>query len=30
MFEPAETLSTGDWHEGDIPGHVHSTTGAQL
>jgi mannose-6-phosphate isomerase-like protein (cupin superfamily) len=30
MFEPAQTLSTGDWHEGDIPGHVHSTTGAQL
>ena len=30
MFEPAETLSTGDWHEGDIPGHVHSTTGARL
>ena len=30
MFEPAETLSTGDWHEGDIPGHVHSTTGAPL
>jgi mannose-6-phosphate isomerase-like protein (cupin superfamily) len=30
MFEPAHTLSTGDWHEGDIPGHVHSTTGAQL
>ncbi len=30
MFEPTETLSTGDWHEGDIPGHVQSTTGAQL
>jgi mannose-6-phosphate isomerase-like protein (cupin superfamily) len=30
MFEPAQTLSTGDWHDGDIPGHVHSTTGAQL
>ena len=30
MFEPAQTLSTGDWHEGDIPGHVHSTTGAPL
>jgi len=30
MFEPAQTLSTGDWHEGDIPGHVHSTTGTQL
>jgi mannose-6-phosphate isomerase-like protein (cupin superfamily) len=30
MFEPAQTLSTGDWHEGDIPGHVQSSTGAQL
>ena len=30
MFEPAQTLSTGDRHEGDIPGYVHSTTGAQL
>ncbi len=30
MFEPAQTLSTGDWHEGDIPGHVHSTTGGRL
>ena len=30
MFEPAQTLSTGDRHEGDIPGHVHSTTGAPL
>jgi mannose-6-phosphate isomerase-like protein (cupin superfamily) len=30
MFEPAETLSTGDWHEGDIPEHVHSTTGQAL
>lgn len=30
MFEPAQTLSTGDRHEGDIPGYVHSTTGTQL
>jgi mannose-6-phosphate isomerase-like protein (cupin superfamily) len=30
MFEPAETLTTGDWHEGDIPAHVHSTTGQDL
>lgn len=30
MFEPAQTMSTGDWHEGDIPGHVHSTTGTGL
>jgi mannose-6-phosphate isomerase-like protein (cupin superfamily) len=30
MFEPAQTLSTGDWHDGDIPGHVHSTTGQQI
>lgn len=30
MFEPAGTLSTGDSHEGEIPGHVHSTTGQQL
>jgi mannose-6-phosphate isomerase-like protein (cupin superfamily) len=30
MFEPAQTLSTGDRHEGDIPEHVHSTTGSQL
>jgi mannose-6-phosphate isomerase-like protein (cupin superfamily) len=30
MFEPAQTLSTGDWHEGDIPAHVQSSTGAQL
>ena len=30
MFEPAQTLSTGDWHEGTIPDHVHSTTGSQL
>jgi mannose-6-phosphate isomerase-like protein (cupin superfamily) len=30
MFEPSQTLSTGDWHEGDIPAHVTSTTGQQL
>ena len=30
MFEPSRTLSTGDWHEGDIPDHVHSTTGEPL
>ena len=30
MFEPAQTLTTGDWHEGDIPAHVHSTTGQEL
>jgi mannose-6-phosphate isomerase-like protein (cupin superfamily) len=30
MFEPSQTLTTGDWHEGDIPAHVHSTTGQDL
>jgi mannose-6-phosphate isomerase-like protein (cupin superfamily) len=30
MFEPSQTLSTGDWHEGEIPDHVHSTTGKDL
>ena len=30
MFEPSQTLTTGDWHEGDIPDHVHSTTGQAL
>jgi mannose-6-phosphate isomerase-like protein (cupin superfamily) len=30
MFEPSQTLSTGDWHEGEIPSHVHSTTGEAL
>jgi mannose-6-phosphate isomerase-like protein (cupin superfamily) len=30
MFEPSQTLSTGDWHEGEIPAHVHSTTGQDL
>ncbi|MGP8204930.1 MAG: cupin domain-containing protein [Acidimicrobiales bacterium] len=27
MFEPAGTSSTGDRHQGQIPGHVDSTTG---
>jgi mannose-6-phosphate isomerase-like protein (cupin superfamily) len=30
MFEPSGTLTTGDRHEGDIPDHVHSTTGEPL
>lgn len=30
MFEPSQTSTTGDWHEGDIPAHVHSTTGTEL
>jgi mannose-6-phosphate isomerase-like protein (cupin superfamily) len=30
MFEPSQTLSTGDWHEGEIPAHVRSTTGQEL
>jgi len=30
MFEPSGTSSTGDRHEGQIPGHVDSTTGHQL
>jgi mannose-6-phosphate isomerase-like protein (cupin superfamily) len=30
MFEPSQTITTGDWHEGDIPAHVHTTTGTQL
>ena len=30
LFEPSQTLTTGDWHEGDIPEHVHSTTGQAL
>jgi mannose-6-phosphate isomerase-like protein (cupin superfamily) len=30
MFEPSQTLTTGDWHEGEIPDHVHSTTGQEL
>jgi mannose-6-phosphate isomerase-like protein (cupin superfamily) len=27
MFEPSGTLTTGDRHEGDIPGYVDSTAG---
>ena len=30
MFEPSGTSSTGDRHEGAIPGHVDSTTGHAL
>jgi mannose-6-phosphate isomerase-like protein (cupin superfamily) len=30
MFEPSQTLTTGDWHEGEIPEHVDSTTGREL
>ena len=30
MFEPTGTSSTGDQHEGEIPGNVDSTTGHQL
>jgi len=30
MFEPTGTSSTGDRHEGEIPGHVDSTTGHEL
>jgi mannose-6-phosphate isomerase-like protein (cupin superfamily) len=30
MFEPSGTLTTGDRHEGEIPGHVDSTTGHEL
>ncbi len=30
MFEPTQTSTTGDWHEGDIPAHVHTTKGTQL
>jgi mannose-6-phosphate isomerase-like protein (cupin superfamily) len=30
MFEPSQTLTTGDWHEGEIPDHVDSTTGHEL
>ena len=30
MFEPRETLTTGDWHEGEIPAHVQSSTGRPL
>lgn len=30
MFEPTGTSTTGDRHEGPIPGHVDTTTGHQL
>jgi mannose-6-phosphate isomerase-like protein (cupin superfamily) len=30
MFEPKDTSTTGDRHEGDIPDHVDSTTGHDL
>jgi mannose-6-phosphate isomerase-like protein (cupin superfamily) len=30
MFEPTGTSTTGDSHEGDIPDHVHSTSGRDL
>ena len=30
MFEPTGTSTTGDRHEGEIPGHVDSTTGHAL
>jgi mannose-6-phosphate isomerase-like protein (cupin superfamily) len=30
MFEPSGTSTTGDRHEGPIPGHVDSTTGHEL
>jgi mannose-6-phosphate isomerase-like protein (cupin superfamily) len=30
MFEPAGTSTTGDRHEGDIPGYVDSTTGREI
>jgi mannose-6-phosphate isomerase-like protein (cupin superfamily) len=30
MFEPSGTASTGDRHEGPIPGHVDSTAGHEL
>jgi mannose-6-phosphate isomerase-like protein (cupin superfamily) len=30
MFEPSGTSTTGDRHEGTIPGHVDSTTGHDL
>jgi len=30
MFEPTGTSTTGDRHEGEIPEHVHSTTGRDL
>jgi mannose-6-phosphate isomerase-like protein (cupin superfamily) len=30
MFEPRDTSTTGDRHEGDIPAHVDSTTGHEF
>ena len=30
MFEPRGTSTTGDRHEGEIPGHIDSTTGHAL
>jgi mannose-6-phosphate isomerase-like protein (cupin superfamily) len=30
MFEPSGTSTTGDRHDGEIPGHVDSTTGHEL
>ena len=30
MFEPSGTASTGDRHEGELPGNVDSTTGHAL
>jgi mannose-6-phosphate isomerase-like protein (cupin superfamily) len=30
MFEPSGTSTTGDRHEGEIPGYVDSTTGHEL
>jgi mannose-6-phosphate isomerase-like protein (cupin superfamily) len=30
MFEPSGTSTTGDRHEGEIPGHIDSTTGHEL
>jgi mannose-6-phosphate isomerase-like protein (cupin superfamily) len=30
MFEPSGTSTTGDRHDGAIPGHVDSTTGHEL
>jgi hypothetical protein len=30
MFEPSQTLTTGDRHEGEIPANVDSTTGHEL
>jgi mannose-6-phosphate isomerase-like protein (cupin superfamily) len=30
MFEPRGTVSTGDHHEGDIPGYIDSTSGHEF